>query len=376
MAVDGLLRRARRAAHRRQQPRERGLCAVAERAGQLRAPRGERVERLDERRVRRAALLLVGGAAQRVEAELLGLGEHRLDEARLADPERARDEQRAAVAGRGTPQRGRAPRRARARALRRGACRSRAARTAGPRVSSRCSASVSSEGSAPSRDELVAQQAELARGGRPVAARHVPAHERAVGLLVGGVLAQHVLPAALGAQQREAALAQPRARARASTARRARRAAARRRRRSRRRARSARRRWSPRRPGRARPRRRAARPRRGRRARGARSSRPCAGSTRRHRRRAAARAPRAPRRAACDGRERARAASRDPRAPLRPRVGRDGPRVDEHFEASEQSDLELPHTSRPYPRREADPRRAGRPRNGVHPIPPRTHPFE
>ena len=61
--------------------------------------------------------------------------------------------------------------------------------------------------------ELVAQQAELTRGSRPVAARHVAAHERAVGLLVGGVLAQHLLPAALGAHHREAALAQPRARA-------------------------------------------------------------------------------------------------------------------------------------------------------------------
>ena len=105
MAVHGLLRHARRAAHRGQQSREGGLCAVGERARQLRAPRGERVERLHERRVRRAALLLVGGAAQRVKAERLRLGEHSLDEARLADPERARDEQRAAIGGRGTPQR-------------------------------------------------------------------------------------------------------------------------------------------------------------------------------------------------------------------------------------------------------------------------------
>ena len=66
--------------HRGQQSRQGGLRAVGERAGQLRAPRGERVERLHERRVRRAALLLVGGAAQRVEAELLRLGEHGLDE--------------------------------------------------------------------------------------------------------------------------------------------------------------------------------------------------------------------------------------------------------------------------------------------------------
>ena len=87
-AVHGLIRRPRRAAHRGQQSRQRDLCAVGERAGQLRAPRGERVERLHERRVRRAALLLLGGAAQRVKAELLRLGEHSLEEARLADPER------------------------------------------------------------------------------------------------------------------------------------------------------------------------------------------------------------------------------------------------------------------------------------------------
>ena len=103
MAIHGLLAPpAAGSPHRGQQPRQRGLCAVGERADQLRAPRGERIERLHERRVRRAALLLVGGAAQRVKAELLRLGEHSLDEARLADPQRARDEQRAAIAGRGT----------------------------------------------------------------------------------------------------------------------------------------------------------------------------------------------------------------------------------------------------------------------------------
>ena len=59
--------------------------------------------------------------------------------------------------------------------------------------------------------ELVAQEAELARGGRPVAARHVSAHQRAMGLLVGWVLAQHLLPASLGAHDREAPLPQSRA---------------------------------------------------------------------------------------------------------------------------------------------------------------------
>ena len=105
VAIHGLLPRPRRGPHRRQQPRQGALCAVGQRAGQLRAPRGEGIERLHERRVRRAALLLVGGAAQRVKAELLRLGEHSLDEARLADPQRARDEQRAAIARRGTLQR-------------------------------------------------------------------------------------------------------------------------------------------------------------------------------------------------------------------------------------------------------------------------------
>ena len=94
------------AAHRGEQPGKRGLRVVGERAGQLRAPRRQRLERLHERRVRRAALLLVGGAAERVETELLRLSEHGLDEAGLADPERARDEQRAAIGGSGTPQRG------------------------------------------------------------------------------------------------------------------------------------------------------------------------------------------------------------------------------------------------------------------------------
>ena len=105
VAIHGLLPPPAGRAHRRQQPRQRRLRAVGERAGQLRAPRGERIERLHERRVGRAALLLVGGAAQRVKAELLRLGEHSLDEARLAHPQRAHDEQRAAVARRGALQR-------------------------------------------------------------------------------------------------------------------------------------------------------------------------------------------------------------------------------------------------------------------------------
>ena len=212
MAVHGLLRQTLGAAHRGQESRQGGLCAVSEGAGQLRTPGGERVERLHERRVRRAALLLVGGAAQGVEAKLLRLGEHGLEKAGLADPERARHQQRAAVGGGGTPQRGgrrgeltltpfdgcvEEPGRADRRAARELALK-RQRLLGGLRAEPR---------------ELVAQQAELARGGRPVAARHVPAHERAVRLLVGGILAQHFLPAALGAHHREAALAQPRARA-------------------------------------------------------------------------------------------------------------------------------------------------------------------
>src|SRR5829696_6108613 len=92
--------------YRRQESRERRLCAVGEGAGELRAPGGKWVERLDERRVRRAALLLVRGAAKRVETELLGLGQHRLDQTRLAGSHRAPDEQRAAVPSRRTPQGG------------------------------------------------------------------------------------------------------------------------------------------------------------------------------------------------------------------------------------------------------------------------------
>ena len=154
----------------------------------------------------------MGGAAQRVKAELLRLGEHRLDEARLADPERARDEQRAAIAGRGTPKR----------AERRGELSltpfdgsvkepSRADRRAARELALERQRLLRGLRAEPR--ELVAQQAELPRGSWPVAARHAAAHERAVGLLVGGVLAQHLLPAALGAHHREAALAQPRARA-------------------------------------------------------------------------------------------------------------------------------------------------------------------
>ena len=105
MAIHGLLGRRRGSAHRGQQSGEGGLCAVAQSADQLRAPLGERVERLHERRVRSPALLLVGSPAQRVKAEFLRLGEHGLDDAGLADPERARDEQRAALGGRGMLQR-------------------------------------------------------------------------------------------------------------------------------------------------------------------------------------------------------------------------------------------------------------------------------
>ena len=73
--------------------RARAACALSVSApASSGAPRGERVERLHKRRVRRAALLLVAGAAERVESELLRLREHGLDEARLADPQRARDE--------------------------------------------------------------------------------------------------------------------------------------------------------------------------------------------------------------------------------------------------------------------------------------------
>ena len=127
-------------------------------------------------------------------------------------PSDARDEQRAAIAGRGTPKR----------AERRGELSltpldrsvkepSRANRRAAHELALERQRLLGGLRAEPR--ELVAQQAELTRGSRPVAARHAAAHERAVGLLVGGVLAQHLLPATLGAHHREAALAQPRARA-------------------------------------------------------------------------------------------------------------------------------------------------------------------
>jgi len=36
------------------------------------------------------------------------------------------------------------------------------------------------------------------------------------------------------------------------------------------------------------------------------------------------------------------------RTPLRPRIRRDRSRVDEHFEASKEPNVEPPHTNRPY----------------------------
>jgi len=60
--------------------------------------------------------------------------------------------------------------------------------------------------------KLVAQQPELARSGWPVATRYATADERAVGLFVGGVVAEHLLPTALGAHRCEVALTQPRTR--------------------------------------------------------------------------------------------------------------------------------------------------------------------
>jgi hypothetical protein len=182
----------------------------------------------------------------------------------------------------------------------------------------------------------------------PVAARHAAAHERAVSLLVGGVLAQHLLPAPLRAQCREAALAQARAR--------------------------------PEGPllvglvgqqlaavggvvatlealdvdGDLGPR-------------GQRDH----SAAKHHRVSVAERAARVARglvqigrcgsgaelrpehlehlvaRHAMAGSER-KQLHEIHRAPLHPRVGRDGSRVHEHFETSEQSDLELPHANRPY----------------------------
>ena len=211
MAVNRLLSHALRAAHRGKQSRQGCLCAIGERAGQLRAPLGQRIKRLHERRVRRPALLLAGGTAQRVEVELLGLGEHGLDETRLADPERARDEQRAAVCGRGAPERGGRGAELAFTPFDRGMEEPDGAdRRAARQFALERQRLLGGLGAQPR--ELVAQEAELARGGRPVAARHVSAHECAVGPLVGWVLGQHVVPATLRAHHREAALPQARAR--------------------------------------------------------------------------------------------------------------------------------------------------------------------
>jgi pimeloyl-ACP methyl ester carboxylesterase/DNA-binding CsgD family transcriptional regulator len=147
-----------------------------------------------------------------VKAELLRLGEHCLNDARLADPKRAGDEQRAAIGGRGMLQRD-----GRRRQLvltpfdRRveepGRADGRAAREL-PLERQRVLGGLRAE-----PRELVTQQAELASGGRPVATRRMSAHEGAMGLLVGWVRAEHVVPAALGAHHFEASLTQPRARA-------------------------------------------------------------------------------------------------------------------------------------------------------------------
>jgi len=147
-----------------------------------------------------------------VKADLLGLREHRLDQTRLADPERPGDEQRAAIRAHRTLQRmqGRSqfsltpldgrvekPRRADRRAARELALkRQRLIRGLRAKL---C--------------ELVAQQAELTNGSRPITARYASAHEPAVSLLVRCVLAQHLFPLAPGSQHREPSFPQPRARA-------------------------------------------------------------------------------------------------------------------------------------------------------------------
>src|SRR4051812_43795370 len=104
MTIDGF--RLLRARDRGQQPRERPLRAYGERGRQLRAAAGKRLERLHHRRIRGLGLVRVAGAAERVEVEFLGLGEQRLDLARLADPGRPGEEERATVAVRGPTQRG------------------------------------------------------------------------------------------------------------------------------------------------------------------------------------------------------------------------------------------------------------------------------
>jgi hypothetical protein len=146
-------------------------------------------------------LLAVGGATERMKAELLGVGEHSFDEPRLADAERPNDDQYTAIAGSGPPEHG-----ARRRQLvftsfdggmedPSGANR-RAARKLAlkrQRLRGRLRANP---------PELLAKQTELARRPRSIAARCASAHQRPVRLLVRRLLQQHVLPTTLRAHHR------------------------------------------------------------------------------------------------------------------------------------------------------------------------------
>ena len=151
------------------------------------------------------------GTAQRVEAEPLGLGEHGLEQARLADPHRTGDQECTAGPRRGAlqgaqrrgefslpPLDGRVEEPGRPHR-----------RTAGQLALQR---QRLLRGLDTQPREFLAQQSELACGPRPVATRRTTAHERPMSLLVGGILSQHLLPAALRAHHRQAALAQRRAR--------------------------------------------------------------------------------------------------------------------------------------------------------------------
>src|SRR3954453_1102043 len=160
------------ATQRGQQPCQRCLGTLVESPDQVGAPLGERIERVHERRVGHPTLPLLSGAAQRVEPKLLRPGEHNVDEARLANPERSRDKQRTPIAGRGALKRDKRrgklslppfdrsvkePRRADGR----------------PRGESPQQRRVFARWPRAEPGELVAQQAESTRCGPPVAAGRV-----------------------------------------------------------------------------------------------------------------------------------------------------------------------------------------------------------
>jgi hypothetical protein len=137
-----------------------------------------------------------------VEPELLPFGKQCLDQPRLAGSHGAPHEHRAAVARRRTPESGEPRGELALAALER--------RVQQPRgADGRPARDLAGERDRlrrwlhPRARELVAQQAQLACRRRPIAAREVPPHDASVGLLVGRLLAQELLPLAVLARDLE-----------------------------------------------------------------------------------------------------------------------------------------------------------------------------